>query len=341
MAENADSPNYHPLVRKVASAMRKRCKVAPGSTVVVGCSGGADSVALVRALAMLAERRQWGLKLVVAHVHHHLRGEEADEDHAFVGKLAGKLGLGYERRDIKPADKKGNLEANARVLRYRALCEVALKRNARFIATAHHADDQFETLLMRFIRGSSVRGLRGIAWRRRMRTQDPDARVYAIRPMLAAQKDQVLGLLNTFGQDWREDETNSDTTRTRAYLRHNIIPQLKLLRGDAANKAVTLGDHFDQLHQLVQEQADAVPANSTLDELPRDEARRLNPIVLTQVLRRDLINAGVNRDRLPGHALHPVIEAVKDLAGGVRHFDFANNVRIVVGPKTLRVEQRG
>lgn len=337
MASNPDSPNYHPLVRRVARALRKRCGVTGHATVVVGCSGGADSVALVRALALLADRRQWELNLIVAHVQHHLRGDAADADAAFVSQLAGRLGLGYERRDIHPGDEKGNVESSARKLRYRALAEIALARGAGFVATAHHADDQLETMLMRLIRGAGVRGLRGIAWRRRLRTDDAAAKVYAIRPMLGAPHEQVLDFLDALDQPWREDETNRDTTRVRARLRHEIIPLIKAIRGDAAGKAVALGEQFTHLHRLVEEQVDAVAQGEVLDSIPRDAARTLNPIVLTQKLRRDLINAGVNADKLPGHALRPVVEAVRDGVGGDRTFAFANRVKIVLDAKMLRV----
>ncbi len=337
VATNPDSPNYHPLVRRVARALRQRCRVRAGSTVVIGCSGGADSVALVRAMAMLAGRRRWRLRLVVGHVQHHLRDEDAEADAAFVARLAGGLGLGYERRDIHPVEQSGNLEAAARKQRYHALADIALKRGAAHVATAHHADDQLETLLMRLIRGAGTKGLRGIAWRRRLRTADENARVYAVRPMLEVERDQALDLLNALGQPWREDATNADTTRDRARLRHEVIPVIKAIRGDVAGKAVALGEQFGHLHQLVEQQVAAESTGEALDTIDRERARSLNPIVLTQMLRRDLIHAGVPADRVPGHALHPVIEAVRDRVGGVRRFEFAEGIRIEVDRFRVRV----
>ncbi|MFN3167683.1 MAG: tRNA lysidine(34) synthetase TilS [Phycisphaeraceae bacterium] len=340
MAPPPDSPNYHPLVRGVARALRRRCGVPAGATVIIACSGGADSVALVRAVALLAERRRWRLWPVVAHVQHHLRGEAAEADAAFVSQLAGQLGLGYERRDIRPSDEVGNLEASARRLRYQALAEVALARRAGFVATAHHADDQLETMLMRLIRGTGVRGLRGIAWRRRLRTGDERAKVYAVRPMLEATREQVREFLDTLDQPWREDATNRDTTRTRARLRNDIVPLIKAIRADAPGKAVALGEQFRDLHQLVEQQVEAVSQGDTLDAIARREARGLNKIVLTQWLRRALIHAGVEADRVPGHALRPVIDAVRDHVGGTRSFDFANGVRIEVDAEHLSVIKR-
>lgn len=140
-----------------------------------------------------------------------------------------------------------------------------------------------------------------------------------------------------------------------------MIPLLKQIQSDAAGKATTLTRQFDHLHQLVQERVEAVspiadrsangqpgadassgkPAGKHLDELSRERARSLNPMVLTQMLRSDLINAGVSRDSLPGHALHPVIEAVRDDEGGVRQFTFASGITIEVGPQRVSVVQRG
>jgi len=337
MPEHADTPNYHPLVRQVARALRGRCGVKAGATVVVGCSGGADSVALVRSLALLAERRRWRLNLIVGHVHHHLRGDDADQDATFVEGLAGSLGLAYERRDIHPGDEPGNVEANARRQRYQALADIALQHGACFVATAHHADDQLETLLMRILRGASVEGLRGIAWRRRLRCADASAKVYAIRPMLGVPKENVQGFLETLEQLWHDDPTNSDTDRTRAKLRHDVIPLLKTLQHDAAGKANALTDHFGQVHDIVQQHVQDTLGETTLDTLDRGQARTLNPLVLTQLLRRELIDAGVGADRLSNDALRPVVEAVRDRVGGTRTFRFANDVTITLDRDAVRI----
>ena len=337
MPDDADNHHYHPLVKALAKSLRTKCRVRPGSTIVVACSGGADSIALLRGLAMLATRRKWELELIVGHVQHHLRGEAAEQDAAVVRNLADELGLGFERRDVKPGQVPGNVEANARTMRYRALTQIALGHDAHYVATAHHADDQLETVLMRLIRGASVTGLRGIAWRKRLRTGHDADRVYAIRPMLGAHHEDAIDLLKQLGQPWQEDETNADLTRTRARLRHQVLPLLKAIRGDAAGKAVALAEHFDHLHKLVQEHTQQVP--DTLDTMTREHARSLNPIVLTQALRRDLINAGVSKDRIPGHALHPVIDAVNDTTGGERTFAFAGGVTIVVDKDNLRVQK--
>ncbi|MEL7087088.1 MAG: tRNA lysidine(34) synthetase TilS [Planctomycetota bacterium] len=252
--------NYLPLVRAVSRGLRERGGVREGDHLVIACSGGADSVALLRALHLLHSRRKWNLSLTVAHVQHHLRPPEAAEgDAVFVAALAERLGLPYRRRDIRPGGEPGNVEANARELRYAALAETAREVGAGFVVTAHHADDQLETLLMAILRGTTAKGLRGIAWQRPLgdASSGGGARsggeadsggvvtsggVMLLRPMLGATHDDAVALLEHLDQPWREDATNSDRSRTRARLRHEVLPVLRELRPSVARKAVELGD---------------------------------------------------------------------------------------------------
>lgn len=333
--------HYHPMVRALAKALRQRCHVPAGAAIVVACSGGADSVALLHGLSLLAPRRKWQLRLTVAHVQHHLR-EEAEEDAAFVETLANELGLPFVRRDIYPADSKGNLEANARDQRYAALAEIAEQAGARFVATAHHADDQLETLLMRMLRGSSVAGLRGIAWHKQLpQTEkmgsDP---VCLVRPMLGVEQAGILGLLEQLGQPWREDATNADTSRTRAKLRHDVLPLLKELQPDAAGKANELAEHFGDLTALVQSAADQASQSGGAKGvlLPRDEARSMNRAVLAELLRRALSDAGVPLDQLSRHALLPALHAAQDTVGGTRTFTFSNNIKLTVTREAIALQ---
>ncbi|MGB0768825.1 MAG: tRNA lysidine(34) synthetase TilS [Phycisphaeraceae bacterium] len=329
------APHYDPLVRSIARALRRSCEVEPGATVVVACSGGADSVALTRALALLAERRRWRLRPVVAHVQHHLR-DEAEDDAAFVERLAQRLGLTYARRDIRPGDRSGNVEANARELRYAALMQIAREHDAGYIATAHHADDQLETLLMRLIRGTSVAGLRGIAPQKKVSDT-----IAVIRPMLGVRREAVRGFLDGLGQSWREDVTNADTDRTRAMLRREVIPHLKRLQSDAADRATDLAEHCADVYDLLRAAADAEASKKGSGVvLSRDRARSLNRAVLAEVLRGRLIDAGVPGDRLTRKALTPVVEAACDGVGSRRSFGFAGGVELVVTRKAIAIDAR-
>mgnify|MGYP006273638335 FL=1 len=157
---------YHPLMRELTTALRRRCGVGEGARLVVACSGGADSVAAVRAVRLLAPRRRWRLEVRAVHVQHGLRGEAAEGDAAFVAALAGRFDVPFERRDVVLPDPERNVEAQARRARYAALAEAAEAAGASHVVTGQHADDQLETLLLALVRGrgQNPRRLRGMAW---------------------------------------------------------------------------------------------------------------------------------------------------------------------------------
>lgn len=227
----------------------------------------------------------------------------------------------------------GNVEANARELRYQALVDMAREHGAGFIATAHHADDQLETLVMRMLRGASVAGLRGIAWHQPIKLHHDAAAVELIRPMLGVERDAVAGLLGELDQPYCEDLTNADTSRTRAMLRHEVLPLLKAMQPDSASKAGALAEHFRDLHALVQSAADdALQDNGDAPGtiVTRAQARSLGSLVLAELLRRALIGAGVSPDRLSRQTLAPAVQAAQDRAGGVRRFVFANAVGLQI-----------
>lgn len=303
----------------------------PGGHVLAAVSGGADSVALLRALHQLADRRGFNFHLHVAHVHHHWH-EQADAHAAFVESLAGSLGLPYLHRNIFPDQELGNTEAAARRLRYAALRDMAQtaagpkkteatcgqsSSPAAVVAIAHHADDQLETLLMRLLRGSGLRGMRGLRWRRRI-VRDSDVRL--IRPMLAADRAMVLEYLNNLGQDWREDPTNADTARWRARLRADVLPVLRELRADAAGRAVQLAEQMEQVHEAIAAQAKQVSWQQQGDtaEASRRSLGALPEPVVYEALRQA---SGAS-----GRSVAAAARAVGDGKGGLRRFAFAGGV---------------
>ncbi|MEM6391973.1 MAG: tRNA lysidine(34) synthetase TilS [Planctomycetota bacterium] len=232
---------YHGLLRGLTVGLRRRCEVGAGDRLLVAVSGGADSVALLRALHGLAGRRRWALGLVVGHVQHHLRGEDAEGDAGFVAELADGLGVEFVRRDLDPSGWTGNMEEAAREGRYAALREMALEAGCGLVVTAHHADDQLETLLMRLARGTGVEGLRGIAWRRGLAGTADDG-PWLVRPMLGVTRAAVVDYLERLGQGWREDASNGDVSRARARLRAEVVPGLRALNPKVAEHAVGLAD---------------------------------------------------------------------------------------------------
>lgn len=250
------SPNapgfYHPLVRPRLPLDATHLR--PGLRLAVGLSGGADSVALLRALA--EEGRELGLVLHAAHLHHGLRGEEADADLAFCRDLAARLNIPFHQARVdtaaearpgpdplaparsKPAE---SLEEAARRLRYAWFQQLISQIPLDAIATAHTLDDQAETVLAKIFRGAWTEGLSGI----HPVVEFPQGKI--IRPLLATTRAQVEEFLRALGQPWRTDSSNADTAFTRNRIRHELLPVL-----DAFNPR--LREHLAQMATLARDE---------------------------------------------------------------------------------------
>lgn len=209
------------MIEKVQKHIREQGLLAPGDRVVVAVSGGADSVALLRALLEL--RQELGIVLSVAHFHHQIRGAEADSDQQFVRDLARQFQLEFHSGSADvPAyacAHKLSLESAARELRHQWFAELMHEGVANKIATAHTLDDQAETVLMRILRGTGVRGLAGIAPVQREK--------HLLRPLLGITRQEVESYLETIHQPWRNDSSNLDLSHTRNRIRHRLLPLLE------------------------------------------------------------------------------------------------------------------
>ena len=202
----------------------------PGDRLCAAVSGGADSVTLL--LALHAANRQpkeaLGAVLSAVHVHHNLRGEEADADAAFVTDLCARLEMPLHRIDVNvPAhiERTGEtMEEAARNLRYAAFNELLASNQADAILTAHTLDDQAETVLMKLLRGAWTDGLSAI---HPVVLPDKSKRGKIIRPLLATRRSQIEAYLKDCDQPWREDSSNTDTHHTRNRVRHELMPLLR------------------------------------------------------------------------------------------------------------------
>jgi len=208
-----------PLEQKALLALRQYSLFTQGDRIAVGVSGGADSVALLRFLAVLREEYRW--ELIVCHIHHGLRGAEADRDEQFVRELAGQLGLPYAVRHIDAAalalENHLSVEEAGRDARYAFFAETAGEGGR--IATAHTLDDTIETVLMNLIRGTGLHGLCGI----------PRTRGNIVRPLLDVTRAEVEEYLALLGQPYCTDSTNLSDDYTRNRVRHDILPRLREL----------------------------------------------------------------------------------------------------------------
>lgn len=204
------------LEQKALCALRQYSLFSQGDRIAVGVSGGADSVALLRFLAAL--RPQFGWDLVVCHIHHGLRGAEADRDECFVRALAEQLGLpcAVSRIDAAALALRDHIsvEEAGRMARYAFFAQTA--GEGGHIATAHTLDDSIETVLMNLVRGTGLRGLCGI----------PRIRGNIVRPLLDCTRAEVEDYLGALGQPYCTDSTNLTDDYTRNRIRHDILPRL-------------------------------------------------------------------------------------------------------------------
>lgn len=228
-------------------------------TVIVAVSGGADSVSLLCGLAELRDQDSPG-KLVAAHFNHRLRAA-SDSDSQFVQHLAAKLNIDCEvGTATKPLDQigKDGLEAAARAARYEFLLRTAKKFGARYVATAHTADDQAETILHRVLRGTGLAGLAGIP---RIRALSEAAML--IRPLLEFSRADVVEYLASRHQSFCLDESNEDVSFTRNRIRHAMLPQLAAQYNPNVREALLrLGQLAGEAQQVIEQRANQLLVQS-------------------------------------------------------------------------------
>lgn len=202
--------------------LRQECGLDPALPVVAGVSGGADSLCLLGVL------RQAGYRVCVAHFNHRLR-PEAEREAAAVEALARRLDLDFvtESADVGGfAEAQGlSLEQAARALRYRFLFDAARRCNAQAVAVGHTADDQAETVLMHFLRGAGLAGLKGMTWRTLLPSFDP--LIPLVRPLLGMWRAETEAYCREHGLQPLVDPSNADTAYLRNRLRHDLLPLLE------------------------------------------------------------------------------------------------------------------
>jgi tRNA(Ile)-lysidine synthase len=198
-----------------------------GSKIIIGVSGGPDSVCLLEVLSLLAKKSQFELQ--IAHVNYGLRGKDSDQDEQFVRKLGEKFDVPVNALKVKKGSSKGNLENSLRNIRYAYFEKLRLEKKFDLIAVAHNGDDQAETVLMRIIRGSGLNGLSAM--------KPSNGKI--IRPLLETPRSEIEAYLKEKHLEFRIDKTNLEPSFARNKIRLQLLPFLEKNYNPAIKK--TLG----------------------------------------------------------------------------------------------------
>ncbi len=236
----------HKTVVGAIEAALLRAGVRTGTSILIGLSGGADSVALT--CAMLELRNVLALRIVAAHLNHRIRGAESDRDEEFVRRMCARLGIELivERADgLDASISNANLEERARDARRVFLLRVASRVQADFVALGHHRDDQAETVLMRLMRGAGAAGMAAMAERGQGRL---------IRPMLSLSRAEIRDYLGACRISFVEDSSNSSRDILRNRIRSDLLPMLERdYAPGLGERLVELASEMRSLDELVTE----------------------------------------------------------------------------------------
>ena len=258
------------MLNKLLAFVRRYDMIDPGDTLVCAVSGGADSVALLFAFYLLKDKL--GIRLEAAHFNHCLRGEESDRDEVFVRELCNRYDIPLHVGSVEVKAGKKGLEAAARDARYAFLRSLNGK-----IATAHTADDNAETVLMRMVRGTGLKGLGAIA----------PVSGKVIRPMLGVSRQDVEAFLEEWGLSHIEDSSNGSDTFLRNRIRHHVMPLLK-----AENPK--LAENLSQMALRLREDEDFLSSQWNFEILPTVETlKNMHTTQRSRCLDRFLKRSGV------------------------------------------------
>lgn len=258
------------MLNKLRAFLKERALLSPGDKVIAAVSGGADSVAMLFALYLL--RDELGITLEAAHFNHHLRGAESDRDEAFVTDFCGRYDIPLHLGSGRIVPGKKGLEAAARDARY-----AFLRRLPGKVATAHTTDDNAETVLMRLIRGTGLKGLGAIA----------PVSGNVIRPMLTVARDDVEAFLEEYALPHVEDSSNGTDDFLRNRIRHGILPLMR-----AENPRI--GENLSAMALLLRQDEACLQAMIPEEQVPDvSRLKAMEPALRRRALERFLKAQGV------------------------------------------------
>ncbi|MDR7812195.1 tRNA lysidine(34) synthetase TilS [Lacrimispora sp.] len=239
------------MYRTILDYIRRNRLFSPGDRVIVALSGGADSVCLLVVLNELKE--VLGLELKAVHVHHGLRGKEADRDSDYAGKLSESMGVPFACVRVDAAlyarEHGMSVEEAGRHLRYQIFEKECLDFSGTKIAVAHHRDDQAETILYNLFRGTGLKGLGGMR----------PVRDKIVRPLLSVGREEILAYLAEKGISYCEDSTNAQTDYVRNRIRSRILPEIREeVNRRAGENILHAGEMAAQADAYLEKQAEGI-----------------------------------------------------------------------------------
>ena len=313
------------LLERVRTYCDREGLMQDGGSLVIGLSGGADSVCLFYLLSDICEKRH--ISLISVHVHHGIRGEEADRDAAFVRELARENGASCIVCHVDApgyAKEKGlSLEEAARILRYRELERIRLEQGAYAIALAHHRDDQAETVLMNLSRGTGPVGLAGMLPRSGTK----------IRPLLSISKMELLGYLKENHIDFVEDSTNSDTNYTRNKIRKEVIPILEGLYPGASERIASTANDVRVWRDYIRQEALMIAGKNDISDgtacLIPVKRYRESPGAIREELLRIAVEAMIPSRKDVSRAHYRMLASLFEKEESGRSIDLPGGIRAV------------
>ncbi len=333
------------FIKKVQFSIEKNNLFAYGDHLLIGLSGGADSVCL--ALVLKALQESYDLTLTAVHVHHGIRGESANRDLDFSKNLCEKLGIEFVSayRDVPAIAEKKHLteEEAGRIVRYQIFEEEAKKRGASAIAVAHHMDDQAETVLMNLLRGSGIRGLSGISPKRKLsNTSD----IFVIRPLLGVRRSEIEEWLTKNKQDWCTDETNLTDDYERCRIRNRLLPLLESEYNAQATEhiASAAGDFseaeeylFSQAAELLREWNENAKGSVCL---PIEKLSAKKPLLQRYIVKEAIGRLGGSKDITRAH-IESVLGLLSKQTGSQIHLPKNRVARLSYGELVIEQIEKG
>ncbi|HHE46041.1 MAG TPA: tRNA lysidine(34) synthetase TilS [Candidatus Moranbacteria bacterium] len=297
------------LIKKVQETIFQYKLFGYGSRIILGISGGPDSVALLHIFSKL--QKKYALELIIVHVNYGLRGQDSQLDERIVRELAKKYGFKIFVKKVTTSDitlqgknKKDFSEQNLRYIRYTFFEKIRKENNFDFMALAHNLDDQVETYLMRVIRGSGLVGLSAMLFKNKK----------IIRPLLNVPRSRILIYLKKNNLKWRLDKTNLETKFLRNKIRHQFIPYLEKnfnpnIRKTIFQATLSIAQDENLLSALTQE---IYPNSKTLKI---SWLKQLHPALQKRVLRKAITKVKTNLRDVEASHIYEIIKIIESQKG--------------------------